>query len=81
MSKTKSGGKVSQHSTRPGKRRGVKIFGGQTVTPGMIIVRQQGTKYHAGTGVKLGRDHTIFAVTAGTVNFTTRLGKRVVSVV
>lgn len=80
MSKTKAGGKARQHSTRPGKRLGVKTFGGQTVKSGTILVRQKGTKFHPGKGVGLGRDHTIFALTSGTVSFATKLGKRIVSV-
>ncbi len=51
------------------KRLGVKVFGGQQVIPGNIIVRQRGTKFHPGKNVGLGRDHTIFALTEGTVVF------------
>ena len=81
MSKVKAGGKTRQHSTRPGKRLGVKVFGGQTVKIGDIIVRQRGTRFHPGTGVKLGRDHTIFAMTPGTVSFFVKNAKQYVSVV
>jgi large subunit ribosomal protein L27 len=60
---------------------GVKVFAGQTVTGGEIIVRQRGTRFHPGPGVGLGRDHTIFARDAGTVQFRTgRGGKRWISV-
>jgi large subunit ribosomal protein L27 len=62
------------------KRLGVKIFAGQAVKTGMIIVRQRGTKFRPGTGVGLGRDHTIFALREGTVEFRTSGEKRYISV-
>ena len=63
------------------KRLGVKVFAGQTVTGGEIIVRQRGTVFNAGPGTGLGRDHTVFAKNAGTVQFRTgRGGKRWISV-
>ena len=51
------------------KRLGVKIFGGQSLIAGNIIVRQRGTKHHPGTNVGIGKDHTLFALTDGTVQF------------
>ena len=51
------------------KRLGVKIFGGQSVIAGNIIVRQRGTKHHPGNNVGLGKDHTLFALVDGTVKF------------
>ena len=51
------------------KRLGVKIFGGQSLIAGNIIVRQRGTKHHAGTNVGMGKDHTLFALVDGTVQF------------
>ena len=48
---------------------GVKLFGGQAAKAGSIIIRQRGTKYHAGANVGMGRDHTLFALDAGTVSF------------
>jgi large subunit ribosomal protein L27 len=60
---------------------GVKIFDGQTVEPGNIIVRQRGTKFRPGPGTSIGRDDTIFAVRAGTVTFRTSGERRSVSVV
>jgi len=51
------------------KRLGVKIYGGQAVIAGNIIIRQRGTKFHPGEGVGIGRDHTLFALTEGKVNF------------
>lgn len=81
MAHTKTGGKARQHHQRPGKRLGVKIFGGQAVKPGMIIVRQRGTKFHPHEGTRVGRDFTLYAVKEGTVRFLTRMGKKLVSVV
>lgn len=51
------------------KRLGVKKFGGESVVAGNIIIRQRGTKYHAGAGVDMGRDHTLYAVIDGKVDF------------
>lgn len=80
MAHKKTAGSTIQHSTRPGKRLGVKIFGGQKVKTGMIIVRQKGTIFHPGKGVGVGRDYTIFALTSGIVKFLIRKGKKLVSV-
>jgi large subunit ribosomal protein L27 len=71
--------KKGQGSSRNGRdsnsqRRGTKVFGGQSVTAGSIIVRQLGTKIHPGTNVKLGRDYTLFSVVDGVVKFE-RMGK------
>ncbi len=64
------------------KRLGVKIFGGQEAIAGNIIVRQRGTQHHPGLNVGLGKDHTLFALTDGTVEFRKRQGnKSFVSVV
>lgn len=57
-----------------GQRRGVKVFGGQKVVPGNIIIRQLGTKIHPGQNVGMGRDYTIFSLIEGTVKFE-RYGK------
>ena len=81
MSKTKQGGKTRQHKQRPGKRLGIKLFGGQTVSTGQIIVRQRGTRILAGRGIGVGRDHTLFALRDGSVAFGTRLGRTVAHVV
>ena len=62
------------------KRLGVKVFAGQTVTGGEIIVRQRGTRFKPGDGVGLGKDDTIFARAAGTVAFTRGRRGRVISV-
>ena len=64
------------------KRLGVKIFGGQSCKAGNIIVRQRGTEFHPGNNIGMGKDHTLFALVDGTVNFkVTREDKRVVSVI
>lgn len=63
------------------KRLGVKAFGGQTVRPGTIIVRQRGTKVHPGAGVRRGGDDTLFAVVPGSVRFYSSGGRRFVAVV
>jgi large subunit ribosomal protein L27 len=69
MAKTKQG-KTTKGSRQPNpKYLGVKLFGGQRAKPGNIIIRQKGTKFHPDTGVKLGRDYTIFAIQEGLVNF------------
>ena len=73
--------KKGASSTRNGRdsnaqRLGVKRFGGQVVGAGEIIVRQRGTKFHPGNGVGLGRDHTLFALVDGTVEFTTKGAKQ-----
>ena len=62
------------------QRLGVKIFAGQTVTGGEIIVRQRGTRFHPGDGVGIGKDDTIYAKRAGTVEFKTGRRGRVISV-
>ncbi len=80
MSHVKSGGATAQGTTRPGKRRGVKKFGGEVVKTGQIIIRQVGSRVHAGTGVGTGRDYTLFAMKDGIVNFFVRLGRQFVAV-
>ena len=80
MAKTKSGGKARQKTTRPGKRLGVKLFGGQKVKTGNILIRQRGTKFHPGSGVGMGRDHTLFALKEGVVGFKKEKGKKKVIV-
>lgn len=80
MSHVKSGGATRQHSTRPGKRLGVKKFGGQKITTGQIIIRQQGSKVRAGNGVGTGRDYTLFALKEGVVEFFKRQSKQFVAV-
>lgn len=81
MSKSKQGGKTRQHTTRAGKRLGVKLYGGQVIKVGQIIVRQRGTTFHPGVGVGMGRDHTLFALQDGVVAFKKKLTKTYISVV
>jgi len=81
MAHTKSGGKTRQHSQRAGKRLGLKIFGGEKVKIGQIIIRQRGTKFHPGQGVGMGRDYTLFAIKEGTVQFKKRQGDSLVVVI
>ena len=83
MAHKKAGGSSRNGRDSESKRLGVKLFGGQAASAGSIIVRQRGTRFHAGTGVGLGRDHTLFAKTNGHVLFgkTGRLNKKIVSIV
>jgi large subunit ribosomal protein L27 len=81
MAHKKAGGSSRNGRDSAGKRLGVKAFGGESVIAGNIILRQRGTQWHTGTGVGIGRDHTIFAKIAGTVNFRkTKENKQLVSV-
>ena len=83
MAHKKAGGSSRNGRDSESKRLGVKRFGGEQVSAGSIIVRQRGTQFHVGTGVGIGRDHTIFATTDGTVEFAIRGAKqrRTISVV
>ena len=69
MAHKKAGGSSRNGRDSAGRRLGVKLFGGQAAIPGNIIVRQRGTRWYPGTGVGLGRDHTIFATETGAVTF------------
>jgi large subunit ribosomal protein L27 len=82
MAHKKAGGSSRNGRDSNSQRLGLKIFGGETVIPGNIIARQRGTKWHPGSNVGLGKDHTLFALTAGLVEFRTKAKGRVfVSVV
>jgi large subunit ribosomal protein L27 len=82
MAHKKAGGSSRNGRDSAGKRLGVKRFGGEDVIAGNILVRQRGTKWRPGTGVGLGKDHTIFAVVDGIVTFRTKAaGRTYVSVV
>ena len=72
MAHKKAGGSTRNGRDSESKRLGVKRFGGQAVKAGNIIVRQRGTKFHAGNNVGLGKDHTIFATADGVVEFTVK---------
>lgn len=76
MAHKKGAGSTDNGRDSRSNRLGVKLFGGQTVIPGNIIVRQRGTKFHPGNGVALGKDHTIYATAEGVVEFKKGYKKR-----
>lgn len=76
MAHKKGEGKVKNGRESHSKRLGIKIFGGQLATPGSIIVRQRGTKHFPGTNVGMGKDHTLFALIEGRVEFRRKMGDR-----
>jgi large subunit ribosomal protein L27 len=80
MAHTKAQGAVKGNRDSIAKRLGVKVYGGQRVVPGNIIVRQKGTKFHPGNGVSMGKDYTIFSLISGVVSFKTQKGKKVIEV-
>ena len=82
MATKKAGGSTRNGRDSNPKMLGVKMFGGQAVTAGNIIVRQRGTEFHAGTNVGMGRDHTLFATADGVIKFEVKgqFGRRYVSV-
>ena len=69
MAQKKGGGSTRNGRDSQPKMLGVKAYGGQQVSAGSIIVRQRGTKFHAGTGVGMGKDHTLFALVDGAISF------------
>ena len=76
MAHKKAGGSSRNGRDSAGRRLGVKKFGGEAVIPGNIIIRQRGTKWHPGTNVGLGKDHTIFAMQEGVVSFARKANGR-----
>ncbi|CAM8641600.1 RpmA Ribosomal protein L27 [Oxalobacteraceae bacterium] len=72
MAHKKGGGTTRNGRDSESKRLGVKVYGGQSINAGGIIVRQRGTKLHAGENVGIGKDHTLFALINGTVQFVTK---------
>ncbi len=72
MAHKKAGGSSRNGRDSQSKRLGVKVFGGERVLPGAILVRQRGTRVHPGTNVGIGRDHTLFARVAGQVEYRVR---------
>ncbi len=72
MAHKKAGGSSRNGRDSESKRLGVKRYGGQAVVAGNIIVRQRGTEYHPGDNVGMGKDHTLFALTNGTVQFSVK---------
>lgn len=81
MAHKKSGGSARNGRESQSKRLGVKIYGGQKINAGSIIVRQRGTKIKPGQNVGLGRDDTLFALTTGVVKFSDRNKRKFVEVV
>ena len=83
MAHKKGGGSTRNGRDSNAKRLGVKVFGGQVISAGGIIVRQRGTKFHAGDNVGIGKDHTLFALTDGKVQFRVKgaLNRQTVNVV
>ncbi|HEY4775622.1 MAG TPA: 50S ribosomal protein L27 [Xanthobacteraceae bacterium] len=82
MAHKKAGGSSRNGRDSPGQRLGVKLFGGENCSAGNIIVRQRGTRWHAGSNVGTGRDHTLFALSDGRVEYRTKAkGRTFVSVV
>jgi large subunit ribosomal protein L27 len=81
MSKTKGGGSTRNGRDSQSKRLGVKAYDGELLSAGSIIVRQRGTKFHAGRNVAKGGDDTLFATAEGRVKFGYRKGRRLVDVI
>ena len=81
MAHKKAGGSSRNGRDSAGRRLGIKKFGGEIVISGNIIVRQRGTKFHPGTNVGLGKDHTLFATSNGKVNFKKTRKRTFVSVI
>ena len=81
MAHKKAGGSSRNGRDTAGRRLGIKLFGGETAIAGNILVRQRGTRWHAGKNVGIGKDHTLFALTNGRVQFDTKAkGRTYVSV-
>lgn len=76
MAHTKSGGSTANLRDSKPKYLGVKLYAGERARPGSIIIRQRGTKFLAGTNVRVGRDHTLYAVKAGIIEFTEKRKSR-----
>ena len=72
MAHKKAGGSSRNGRDSESKRLGVKAYGGELINAGSIIVRQRGTRFHAGENVGMGKDHTLFALTTGKVAFTVK---------
>ncbi len=81
MAHKTGGGSTRKNKDSVSKRLGVKLFGGQKVLPGNIIVRQKGNKFYPGKGTNQGNDYTIFAITEGKVEFRKKLGRKVINIV
>ena len=80
MAHKKAGGSSRNGRDSEGRRLGVKKFGGEQVIIGNIIVRQRGTKFHAGKNVGMGKDHTLFALEDGSVSFSKLKGRSIINI-
>lgn len=80
MAHKKAGGSSRNGRDSAGRRLGVKKFGGQSVIPGNIIVRQRGTKFYPGENVGMGKDHTLFSLVNGKVEFCQKRGRTFITV-
>lgn len=82
MAQKKGGGSTRNGRDSESKRLGVKVYGGEAINAGSIIVRQRGTEFHPGLNVGIGKDHTLFALVQGKVNFAVKgaFRRRTVSV-
>jgi len=83
MAQKKGGGSTRNGRDSQAKRLGVKVFGGQTISAGSIIVRQRGTQFHPGANVGMGKDHTLYSLINGKVEFAVKgvQNKRTISVI
>ena len=81
MSKTKAGGSTRNGRDSESKRLGTKVFDGQKISAGSIVVRQRGTKIHPGNNVQKGGDDTFYAKVNGTVKYSTRNGRKLVNII
>lgn len=83
MAQKKGGGSTRNGRDSQAKRLGVKVYGGQAISAGSIIVRQRGTEFHPGTNVGMGKDHTLYSLVDGHVKFSIKgaLNKRTVTVI
>ncbi len=81
MAHKKGGGTTQTNRDSVSKRLGVKLYAGQKVESGNIIIRQKGNKFYPGVGTKQGNDFTIFAITTGVVQFKKKLGKSLINII
>lgn len=81
MAHKTGGGSTRKNRDSISKRLGVKVYGGEKVEPGNIILRQKGNKFYPGVGTKQGNDYTIFAIASGKVQFKKQTGKNIVEIV
>lgn len=81
MSSKKGTGTVKGNKDSISKRLGIKLYGGEKAGIGNILIRQKGSKFHPGEGVKRGSDFTLFAIKEGKVQYKKKLGKKIVSVI